>query len=83
MRLFNIVTVILITFLFTGCFCETPEPIVKIKTITVEKTVPCDLPKVHCDFHGEGFEPTQKLLDCVVIQKKALETCAKFNKSTK
>ncbi len=77
--LFSVVT------LFTGCGSKcppTPEPIVKIvyKTKEVKVEVPCKLPEIDCDFVGEGFVPTEKLLQCVVTQKRALETCSGITK---
>lgn len=51
----------------------------KTKIQIVEKIVPvaCKIPKLDCNFSGSNFVPTQKLLECVILQKKILEDCSK------
>lgn len=67
-----------IAMMLSGCTTtvNTPERLV-VKQEVVEKKVivGCQLPKIECEFTGEGFTPTEKLLDCVQKQKKALELC--------
>lgn len=61
----------------SGCTTvNTPERlVVKQEVVETKVMVGCQLPKIECDFTGEGFTPTEKLLDCVQRQKKALELC--------
>ena len=65
--------------LMSGCADKTPRPIIKTEIKEVYVEVPCSIPQISCDFEGPGFVPTKKLLECVVTQKIALDTCAKFN----
>ena len=62
-----------------GCADKT-ECRPEIKTVydvkEVTKTIPCNPPKIDCDFQGNDFVPAQKLLQCVVEQKRALEVCS-------
>lgn len=48
------------------------------KTEVVEKVVVvgCPIRKPDCEFSGENFEPTRKLLECVKLQKMIIEECA-------
>lgn len=64
--------------ILSGCTTtvNTPERlVVKQEVVETKVLVGCKLPKIECDFTGEGFVPTEKLLDCVQKQKKALELC--------
>lgn len=78
--LFGCYLIIIIAFLIislTGCSVKQPEPIVTVKTEVIEKIVikPCQVPNISCDFTGSDFEPTVKLLDCLILHKRALESC--------
>lgn len=71
---------LILPIVFIGCFsnkevCKEPKVITKVEV--VEKIVPikCKVPEVHCEFGGDDFEPTKKLLECIVEQKRALEVC--------
>jgi len=68
-------------FIFKGCACKEPEPVIMYKTIIETKDVyievPCKVPVVKCDFKGDGYTPTVKLLECISEQKKAIESCNK------
>ena len=65
---------------FTGCSNKECQP--EIKTVydvkEVVKTIPCNPPKINCDFKGNNFVPAKKLLECVVEQKRALEACGQI-----
>lgn len=64
--------------MMSGCTTtiDTPERlVVKQEIVETKVLVGCKLPKIECEFTGEGFIPTEKLLDCVQKQKKALELC--------
>lgn len=64
----------LISFLLVGCSSkQTVVSDIEIQKVYVP--VKCEVPEVHCDFKGEGYTPTQKLLECIVLQKRALEVC--------
>lgn len=67
---------LLIVLFFLGC--SKPIKIVnKDQVIEKKVMVKCPIPKIDCDFNGEGFEPTKKLLECVIKQKKVLDLCTK------
>lgn len=65
---------------FTGCSPKECQP--EIKTVydvkEVVKTMPCNPPKINCDFKGDNFVPAKKLLECVVEQKRALDACSQI-----
>lgn len=73
---------ILAIVLLTGCSnkpCE-PKVVTEIKYIdrpvAVEVPVKCKIAQdVRCDFKGDGFMPTTKLLECIAIQKRVIESC--------
>jgi hypothetical protein len=77
MKIFNLLSLILAVVIFTGCAGKQEEcvPTRVVETQKVYIAVPCESPKVKCDFKGNGFEPTTKLLACIVEQKRALEVC--------
>ena len=54
-----------------------PKIVTEYKTVEVYVTKPCDVPMPTCDFSGEGFEPTVKLLECLTELKQALKYCKK------
>jgi len=72
---FKYLLVIMLGIFLAGCTCD---PIIKEVIIYKPRDVyiptPCDI-DVQCEFNGLGYIPTSKLLECVVIQKKALEYC--------
>lgn len=77
MKILSSIIVLTLTLLFTGC-TKQPEPTYITKIEKVEVVVPtnkCEIPKISCDFSGSNFEPTKKLLDCVALQKKYIDTC--------
>ena len=51
------------------------------KAQIVEKVVVvgCPIKDLDCDFSGDNFEPTKKLLECVKLQKELLEQCAQVD----
>lgn len=60
--------------------CSTPDRVVatvdRIVYVPVDVYVPmpCDV-EVTCNFTGTGFEPTTRLLECVIEQKRAISYC--------
>ena len=74
--------VMLTLFILTGCSnasCE-PKIVTEIKYIdrpvTVEVPVKCKVAQdVYCEFKGDGFIPTTKLLECIAMQKRVIEQC--------
>ena len=70
----------LLSLMFLGCTGNPkPEPkpviVTEYKYINVE--VPCEVPKVSCDFNGTKYEPTVHLLECIVKLKKSIKVCQK------
>lgn len=79
MKTYKTILVLLsISVLFGGCYNQ-PEPEIRTvyKTKEVKVPVKCKVPKIDCNFKGEGFDPTIRLLECIQLQKRALEACAK------
>jgi len=77
---FIILSMFLFLLLMAGCATKQeckPDIQIVYKTQDVYKEVPCGVPEVKCNFVGSGYEPTKKLLECVVEQKKAMAVCGK------
>ena len=71
--------------ILTGCTTTLtqPEPVIVYRTKVKEVKVPVYpvIPEVKCDFKGTGFEPTVKLLECVINQKRVLDALrSKYSK---
>ena len=66
----------LVILTMTGCNpkCE-PNTVYVDRVVEVKVPVKCTVPKVECEFSGVGSEPVAKLLECVVVQKRAMEVC--------
>lgn len=79
----KIFSILLIALALTSCAGTTPpaNEVIVYKYKDVMIPVPCDT-DVKCDFSGEGYVPTKKLLQCVIEQKHALDYC-KQSGSTK
>ena len=81
MKIFSLILITL--FVLTGCTYKQPEPVVKTVVVTeikeVKVPVPCKVPKVTCDFNAPGFSPINKMLECIIMQKRALESISKSN----
>jgi len=77
----------LIAMLFTGCGVEpkpcVPKTVTKViyKTKIVKVPVPCDMKKPTCDFKGDGYEPSIRMMECIVTQKKVIDACLKPKKT--
>jgi len=82
MKIFNIVLITLVGLVFIGCGDpQPPKPTIVYKTKIVYKSLPCKVPEVKCDFSGKGFDPTVKLLECVILQKHVLDSLRENNTS--
>ena len=81
----TLVLAIGILMIFTGCAkkepCE-PKIITEYKTIETKVPVMVEVPEVDCDFRGEGIVPTQKLLECVILQKRILDNLRQISKES-
>ena len=66
---------IILLILLSGCSTGKIEPtvITKIEPVETIKVVAPKIPSIECDFEGEGLEPTGKLLECVIFQKRILD----------
>jgi len=76
MKIFSIV--FFLVFLLHGCAskpCPEPPVVTLYKEKVVYKETPCKVPDFTCDFSGEGYDPTVKLLECISLQKRIIETC--------
>jgi len=68
---------IFVIVLLAGC-CEKqpiPEPVIITKYKEVNVPVKCVVPPVTCDFSGTKYEPTVRLLECIVKLKRSIEVC--------
>jgi hypothetical protein len=83
-KIFSLIMLVFAGLYFAGCIFDSPEPCkpcpppqvtIQYKTQYVDRPVPCPDQNVTCNFKGEGYTPTQRLLECVVLQKRALEVC--------
>jgi len=86
MRTFKYIVVIL-SIVLTGCATTQPvKPVVMTqivyKTKIVKVPVICKHEPVKCDFTGTGYTPTIKLLECIVTQKRVIESCDHNSKIT-
>ena len=81
MVIYKIICLIFVSLFLVGCATtkikqlsgETVVKIEKVKEYVVEK---CHVPDDLCEFSGEGFIPTEKLLNCIIIQKRYLDICS-------
>lgn len=76
MRICSILIVLLLIGCSTKCEPTRIEPNVIVKTVEVKVPVGCNVPKVECDFQVEGFLVIEKMRQCIIEQKRALEVCA-------
>lgn len=67
------IIILFMVIILNGCVCEPLPPKVVTETIYVKVPVKHKLPDINCDFSGDGFEPTEKLLQCIVKQKRVIE----------
>lgn len=81
MKYITYLLVPIIAIIFSGCFDQQPkpipEPVIVTKVVKVKVPVRCIVPKVTCDFSGKGYEPTVRLLECIVKLKKSIKVCQK------
>ena len=79
-----LVFVVFIIAMLSGCAkkepCE-PKIVTEYKTIETKVPVMVEVPEIDCDFSGEGIEPTQKLLECVILQKRVLDNLRQASKT--
>jgi len=73
--------VLAISSLLTGCSTTPPPPetviVTKYKEVKVPVRMKYDIPEIKCDFSGKGYEPTTKLLDCLMKHITVIETLRK------
>jgi len=78
MKIFKYLLLVSMTLIVIGCGDKNPNPehdvvvVTKVKKIYIETG--CKVPNIDCDFTGDGFEPTVKLLECVSLQKHVLDS---------
>lgn len=72
----NLVLASLLYIVIIGCSTDNLKP-TSVSNIVVEKkvAVACEVPKIDCNFKGELFEPTVKLLECIKLQKEVIRIC--------
>lgn len=76
----SLLLIAIVTMMLIGIWgCSSKEEVKpcvsKVEVVKEYVPVACDVPDVNCEFSGDNFTPTQKLLECVVLQKKALDLC--------
>lgn len=79
MKIFNFILFTLVSlWLLIGCAKEEIKPeSQKVNVIEKNVIVGCPTQHVTCDFSGDNFVPTKKLLECVKLQKYVIEQCQK------
>jgi len=68
---------VLVALFLVGC-CEKPPvlpPVVHTVYKEVKVPVKCVVPKVTCDFKGEGYAPVGKLIECIHKFKLSNAVC--------
>lgn len=80
MKIFSI-SLLFIIVLLNGCASTKVkevkgETVVKIETVKEYVIEKCNVPGDLCEFSGDGFVPTEKLLNCVITQKRYLDICS-------
>lgn len=80
-----LVCMFITAFMVSGCTKQPNGPTVvrnvEVQYIKVPMTV--DIPDIDCDFSGAGLEPSVKLLNCVVLQKRVLDSIREYNDNAK
>ena len=77
-RLSIILSLLLISTIFSGCCIGTCKPEIKYVDRPVEVKVPvkCSTPDVNCSFKGDTYTETIGLMiECIVELKRANEVC--------
>lgn len=83
MKIYKVLLFVLPIMLFIGCSTHEirKEVVEVVDTVEVSKPVPCKVDNFTCDFTGDLYTPTYKLLTCVIIQKRIIEICSGKNSS--
>jgi len=77
MRIFKVLLLLMVVATVSGCASNAKvvtKDVLVYKYKNVYVPTPCKV-EVNCDFTGSGYEPTSKLLECVIDQKRALDYC--------
>ncbi len=74
MRTFNLYLIMIVLLVFTGCSNKEPEVITRTKIQEVYIPVKPLRPRINCEFTGTGNVPIAKMLDCIIIQKRVIES---------
>ena len=69
----TIMVLLAIGYMFLGCSNQPQEPKVIVETKEVKVPVAPRIPEIDCDFEGEGLEPTDNLLKCLILHKRILD----------
>lgn len=75
MKIFSLIFILLF---LVGCSTVEVrrEQVLVDNPIEVGVPVPCKVDGLTCDFTGENYIPTYKLLQCVIVQKRIIEICS-------
>lgn len=75
MKIFSLIFILLF---LVGCSTVEVrrEQVLVDNPIEVGVPVPCKVDGLTCDFAGENYIPTYKLLQCVIVQKRIIEICS-------
>ena len=68
----------LIAVTFFGCSTEQDRLVPNSQQVIVQEKkviVSCKIPEIECEFSGNKFEPTRKLIECLKKQKEAIRIC--------
>lgn len=72
----NWIILLLFGILLTLSGCSGVKPVPCTPEVRIQKEyipVHIEIPTVNCDFQGEGLQPTQKLLECLILHKRLLD----------
>lgn len=84
-KLLTIVLISSLAFTFFGCAAKEDRLCPNSQKVIVQEkkvVVSCKIPKIECEFTGENFEPTKKLIECLKKQKEAIKLCNQTQEDT-
>lgn len=87
MKTFNIVLTLVISFFLFGCMTKSQHEKImqgeiarkieseRLNIIEKNIVVGCPIPEYKCEFRGNNYMPTRKLIECIALQKEIINNC--------